>query len=228
MHTVKAGAQYPADHYSATAELHNKYPGASGFYAQIICQSDELRKEDKFIEALVQALSKRSALVNMGDMASMQKMERDKQKVALVKKVFQADYNGDGKISLDEVQKYEQMRQRGFNQLPKRSDGVRTDLDNPAARVAQTMINDTNKDGVIEYNELMAANGFSTGGPMNRESQKQALSQQYTEQKKAEKDKLTQDARKAFAAVDINKDHTHSKGECDAYTQWQRQLSSSR
>lgn len=206
-------------------ESHKMYLGASGLLTQMLCQSDEWRKEDKFIGDAVLAQTRLSTIHNPDEIASLQKKELDKKKIELVKKIFQIDYNGDGKVSLEEVTKYEQIRQREFDKLPKRSDGVKTDTDNPQARALQLMKNDTNKDGIIEYNELMKANGFLSSGVMAKEAQKQALSRQYAEQKQAEKDSLTKKARTAFAAVDLNKDHMHSKEECDAYAAWLQKIS---
>lgn len=202
------------------AELTPDYSGVSGYSAQFLCQSKELLIEDKFIAMSLETLDKRSGVMSPEDVASANKKEQDKQKTALVKKIFQADYNGDGKVSLDEVKKYEQIRQREFDKLPKRSDGVKTDMDDPDIRISKTMKNDTNKDGIIEYNELMAANGFSSGGVMTSEAQKQVLSQQYAEQKQAYKQKQADEARKTFAALDLDKNHLHSKEECQAYGKW--------
>lgn len=202
------------------AEVIPDYSGVSGYSAQFLCQSKELLIEDKFIAISLEALDKRSGVMNPEDVASSNKKEQDKQKTDLVRKVFQADYNGDGKVSLDEVKKYEQIRQREFDKLPKRSDGVKTDMDDPDIRITKTMKNDTNKDGIIEYNELMAANGFSSGGMMANEAQKQILSQQYAEQKEAYRRKQEAEARKTFVALDLNKDHLHSKEECQAYGKW--------
>lgn len=202
------------------AGLEPNYSAINGYAAQFLCQTGELLNEDRFVTLVTQALYARTGTVNPQEVEAANKKEQDKQKTALVQKVFQADYNGDGKVSLDEVNKFEQIRQRDFDKLPRRSGGVKTDMDDPSIRVAQTMKSDTNKDGTIEYNELMMANGFSSASMMSSEAQKQVLAEQFAKQKEAFTKKQTDEARRIFTLVDINKDHVHSKEECQAYANW--------
>lgn len=219
-------ALYTASNAAAAETAPPAMPG--GYFGMLLCQSDEMHNEEKFVDAVLKNFGKLNAPINPQDIASIYKKDQDKQKTDLIKKVFGADYNGDGKVSAEEVSKYEKIKQREYDMAPKRNDGVKINVDSIDTRVARTMKYDTNKDGFIEYKELLAAGGFTANTTMNDEPQKQALSQQYADKKEEAKEKLTADARNAFAMVDLNKDHKHSAHECAEFANWTKLMKGER